>query len=281
MIRSFFAPIRAHSWFRLARRLSIVPLLAVAVVAAVVAVLPPPPPAPVLVEDIQPPHVWQPGLLRVGIDASYPPFATFDNGAFRGHDVELAQQLAGHLGRRLELVNVPFDGLYDALRVSRIDVIVSALPYQEELAGAVIYSRPYFQAGEVLIVPTATPARDAKDLTGRRLGAELGSLGDQTARRLRARGDGFALDSSFRSVQAALVAMRGGQLDGVVVDRVTALGLVRSEPDLRILDPPLSDAPYVIALPYDAAEMAREVDAWLGQIERDGTLARLTAKYLG
>src|SRR5262245_8752212 len=110
-------------------RAPLVPILALALVRAAMLALPAPPPPPVPVPDIQPPHQWQAGVLRVGLDAAFPPFAVYEGDRFRGHDVELARRLATHLGLKLELVNIPFDGLYDALRVSRIDVVISALPY--------------------------------------------------------------------------------------------------------------------------------------------------------
>src|SRR3712207_7827042 len=37
---------------------------------------------------------------------------------------------------------------------------------------------------------------------------------------------------------------------------------------------PLTNMPYVIAMPYDDPAFARRVNTWLQQIERDGTLAR-------
>jgi ABC-type amino acid transport substrate-binding protein len=258
-----------------------VPLLALLVIASAVAALPAPPPSPAPpVADVQPAHVWQPGVLRVGIDAAYPPFASERDARFSGHDVELSQRLADHLGLRLELVNIPFDGLYDALRVSRIDVIISALPYQEELDGTVIYSRPYFQAGEVLVADGSRALPDPRRLVGLRVGAELGSLGDQAARQLVARGAGIELNSSFRSLDQALAALASGAVDVVAVDRVSALQRQAAEPRLRLLEPGLTNAPYVIAVPYDAADLARSIDQWLEARERDGTLAQLTLTYL-
>lgn len=256
------------------------PLLTVTVVAAVVALLPSPPPAPIPVADVQPPHQWQPGVLRVGLDASYPPFATRDGGVLTGHDVELSRRLAAHLGWRLELVDIPFDGLYDALRVSRIDVIVSALPRQEEMSGAVIYSRPYFEAGDVLVVRHADGYGGLHALQGRRIGAEMGSLGDQAARR-QVREHRFALDSSFTSLDAALAALRDGHIDAVAVDRVTALIRRAADPTLNILDPPLDPAPYVIAMPFDAPDFAESVDRWLDDLDRTGQLTQMRRAHIG
>lgn len=258
----------------------LVPLSALLVVAATLALLPPLPPPVAPVEDIQPPHVWLAGRLRVGVDASYPPFAEIVDSQYRGHDVELARRLAEHLGLTIEFVNIPFDGLYDALRVSRVDVIISALPRMEELDGTVIYSRPYFQAGEMLVVAQDSSMRGVADLPGRIVGVELGSSGDGVARRLLAGGAGFTLRADFTSPQAALEALQAGSVDTVVVDRVTALSLLARFPTLTMLDQPLSDVPYVIGMPFDDPTFARRVDDWLRRRERDGTLARLTDAYL-
>lgn len=265
---------------RYPRSALLVPLLTLLVVGATLALLPPLPPRVAPVEDIQPPHVWQPGRLRVGVDAGYPPFAQVVAGQYRGHDVELARGLAEHLGLTLEFVNIPFDGLYDALRVSRIDVIISALPRMEELDGTVIYSRPYFQAGEMLVIAQDSPVRGVTDLSGRTVGVELGSAGDGAARRLLAGGASFTLRADFASPEAALEALQVGSVDAVVLDRVAALGLLTRFPTLTMLDQPLADVPYVIGMPFDDPTFARRVDDWLRRLEHDGTLARLTDAYL-
>jgi len=72
------------------------------------------------------------GVLRVGTDATYPPFDTFDGvGQFAGYDVDLVTELTRRWGVRVEFVNIHFDGLYDALQTGKCDVLVSALPHDE------------------------------------------------------------------------------------------------------------------------------------------------------
>ena len=258
----------------------LVPLLALLALALCFSLLPAPPEPPPPVVDVQPPHQWQPGVLRVGVDASYPPFAAERDGRFRGHEIELALLLGRHLGREVTFVNIPYDGVYDALRVSRIDVIISALPRVPEFDGTVIYSRPYFQAGEVLIVPAGSQIRRPRDLAGQTVGVELGSLGDQTGRRLLAEGATFRLRSDFLTPEAALAALRQGEIQAALMDRVSALTLVGDAPDLIIAGQAITDVPYHIAMPYDAPEFAAEINAWLAAAERDGLLADLTRRHL-
>ena len=88
-------------------------------------------------------HTWaviqQTGMLRVGMDASYPPFEEIDEttGELRGYDVELAREIGRRLGLEVQFVNIGFDGLYDALITKKVDAVISALPSLPSI-GAVI-----------------------------------------------------------------------------------------------------------------------------------------------
>ena len=93
------------------------------------------------------------GELRVGLDASFPPFESLDAaGSVIGFDPDLADAIAEALGAEPVFVNVGFDGLYDALWAGRVDVVISGLPYDPRRTQDVNYSQPYFNAGQVLVV---------------------------------------------------------------------------------------------------------------------------------
>jgi len=52
------------------------------------------------------------GTLRVGLDASFPPFETIDeDNQIVGLDVDIARAIAADIGVELELVNIGFDGI--------------------------------------------------------------------------------------------------------------------------------------------------------------------------
>jgi ABC-type amino acid transport substrate-binding protein len=133
------------------------------------------------------------GVLRVGMDASFPPFETIaPDGTLVGFDVDLARELARRLGPALSeaegsvaegievqfVANLPYDGLYDALAVGRVDVVISALVVNPARMADFAYSIPYFDAGQVLVVravgtrieePGPEPVAEMTDLGGRTL----------------------------------------------------------------------------------------------------------------
>src|SRR3954471_12682412 len=126
------------------------------------------------------------GVLRVGIDPTYPPFDMIANGQVSGYDAELARAIGTDLGVRVEFATLALDTVYDALAAGKVDMLVSALPFVYERQAEVRYSVPYYQAGQVLIVGSeSTAISSVRDLAGKRVGVELGSNADTEARRIK------------------------------------------------------------------------------------------------
>jgi ABC-type amino acid transport substrate-binding protein len=220
-------------------------------------------------------------VLRVGMDASYPPFEWLDHqGHFQGMDVALARALAARWQVELDLVNIHFDGLYDALYTGRVDLLLSALPYDRMLTRDVLYSQSYFAAGQVLLVAADhTGVQSANDLRGRAVAVEMGATGHQLARTLdRDRGLGLAV-MPFRELDEAARAVVAGQADALVCDRVSAMALLAAYP-LRTAGEPLTDEPFVMAVRPDSPRLLREINAALAEWRADGTLERLSDEWL-
>lgn len=77
-------------------------------------------------------RVRRTGVLRIGIDATYPPFGMAEGGDFSGFDVDIARAVARELGVRAELINASFDGVFPALQNGSFDAVVSAVTITEE-----------------------------------------------------------------------------------------------------------------------------------------------------
>src|SRR5947208_2091543 len=82
------------------------------------------------------------GVLRVGIDPTYPPFESLNNGKVEGYDAALASAIASDLNVRVEFVPLALDSLYDALTAEKVDLLISALPFIYERQVDVRYSQP-------------------------------------------------------------------------------------------------------------------------------------------
>lgn len=225
-------------------------------------------------------RVQRAGVLRVGLDPTYPPFGYYDEtGEIVGYDVDLARALAGRLGLGVELVPVHFDGLYDALAAGRADVLISALPFDPRRTKDVLYSPPYFQAGQVIVARADDEAaRSARDLAGRRVAVEWGSSGDVEMRRLQARGI-RAGAVRFETPGAALTGLKEAQVDVALVDAVSAYHFVNRDERFKVVQPPITDEPCVMAFRADSPVLWDTLNRTLAQLNAEGLLQRLLARW--
>jgi ABC-type amino acid transport substrate-binding protein len=219
-------------------------------------------------------------VLRVGLDASFPPFETLDTaGEVSGVDADLARALAARLGAEPAFVNLGFDGLYDALLADKVDVVISGLPYDPRRTRDVIYSPPYFNAGQVLVARAGDTALDGSQaLAGRSVAVEWGSQADMEARRLKQTVAGLTI-LSRPTAQDALQALAAGQADAAIADGVSARQFMRSSAgQVRVVET-LTDEPYVIASRARSRRLAEAIDQALLELRESGELDRLLARW--
>jgi len=224
-------------------------------------------------------HIQQQGVMRVGMDASYPPFEDIDEeGKLIGYDVELTHELGRRFGVEVEFVIISFDGLYDALLVERIDLIISALPFDLRLTEDTAYSYSYFNAGQVLVVGENQDGIISVDnLAGRSVGVELGSMGDVEARQL-LRTMEFEL-VPYRTPEEALTMLKEGQVDATIMDVVSTYQFIREQGGVKIVGSPVTDDPYVIAMPLKSRILQERINEAILELSATGFLDQLRVEW--
>jgi ABC-type amino acid transport substrate-binding protein len=256
------------------RRLGVaVALLALAVVVALLRAGqlggPPGPPAQVF------PHAE----LRVGVDPSYPPFAVAGADGLFGLEIDLARALGDELGLPVRFVTLGYDGLYDALRVDSVDVLISALVIDPARRNDVQYTRPYFDAGLLLVSPVGTPFGDMTLMPGHALAYEFGSAADAETRRWLRRVQPFER-RPYELGRYALDAVRLGEADAALVDAVTARLYLREHPDWPAQSFYVTHNSYAMAVRADRGAVWAAVNNALEALAFDGRLDAIIERWL-
>jgi ABC-type amino acid transport substrate-binding protein len=226
------------------------------------------------------------GVLRVGLDPTYPPFEVADADGVRGLDVDLAQAIAAELGLTAEFVYFGYDGLYDALLTGQVDVLISALVVAPERTRDFAYSAPYFNAGEILLAPEEeTAIRGMADLDGRILAIELGARGHVEAMQWTKRLRSLTL-LPRGSAEAALTAVVNGEADAALVDAVSGRLFLADQPAdqpvrLKRLPDPITVEPYAVVVRRDNRLLLERLDAALAALRASGMLNDIIARWLG
>ncbi len=225
--------------------------------------------------------------LVVGMDPANLPYSSARDDP-PGLDLELARAAADRLGvaLRVDWLDTRRESAVGHLLERRCDLVfgeavdANAVAGDEALAGRVLYSRPYYTTGYVLVRRKGDAAvRSLADLAGersQRLGAEAGSVADY---RLRRRG---FLRQLFRNQLAALKAVDDRRIDAAYL-WANARWTLHATPEfpLEVVTPEGADDRWDVAAAMNSGGLGlkQRVDAALDALAADGTVARLLAKY--
>lgn len=127
----------------------------------------------------------KPGHLKVGMEISYPPFESYDNGKVVGFDPEISRLLAAQMGDEVEFVDTKFSGLILGLKANKIDTIISGMyitPPRVKQADAF----PYARTGAYIMVLKNASVRPTtkEELCGLKVGLEQGTTWVQALNKL-------------------------------------------------------------------------------------------------
>jgi len=115
-----------------------------------------------------------------------------------------------------------------------------------------------------------------EDLSGRKVGAQLGTTGAMEAEKI----EGTEL-KTYDSIDLAFLDLTNGQIDAVIADYPTALGFIGQNPDkLTTVGEVFTDESYGIAVCKTNPELLDKINAGLQAVKDDGTTAKLEAKWL-
>jgi His/Glu/Gln/Arg/opine family amino acid ABC transporter permease subunit len=216
--------------------------------------------------------------VRIGLDATYPPFESVQDGEFTGFDVDLGRALAEEMGGRAELVNTGFDGVFPALLAGKFDLVISAVTITEERRQRLAFSQPYYTAGQVVAVREGnTQVRGLPDLDGKTAGIQINT----TAALVLQKHPGVGV-RQYPSIDLALQDLKNGRLDAVVGDAPTLRYFIAHGFDgLTTVGALLTEEHYGIAMDPARTALHAEVDAALARLRANGKFAALEEKYFG
>ncbi len=226
-------------------------------------------------------RIQQEGVLQVGLDPTYPPFEEAINEDLWGIDVDLARAIGEDLGLEVIFFHFGYDGLYDALETKQVDLLISALTIQPAKTQDFAYSRPYFNAGQLLVVPkSVTHLQSLEELTTERVAVEIGSQGHLLATSWSRRLPDITV-IPLNSGDEALAAVRDGAAEVTIIDSVSGRLFVKEEATTKWLPAFAHDEPYALVVRKEDEILLTQINEALIRLEDAGILEQIISSWLG
>ncbi|RIE17205.1 basic amino acid ABC transporter substrate-binding protein [Candidatus Cryosericum septentrionale] len=229
-------------------------------------------------------RVKQDGVLTVGNDTTYAPFEFADStNKPTGFDIDLIAAVAEKLGLKTDIVTTAWDGIIPALQTQKFEVVISSMTITPDREKEVSFSIPYYRADMGIVFDKtlhtiATPS----DLAGLRVGAQVGTTGEQSAHMI----DGVTDVRSYPDIQLAMADLKLARIDAVVNDFPVCAYYAKDSPTLTVIrilkvkDLDLTQY-YGIAMRLEDKQLKIAVDKALQDLVKDGTYDTIYAKWFG
>ncbi len=124
------------------------------------------------------------------------------------------------------------------------------------------------------------------DMKGKKIGVQLGTTGDiyasdyETKEEYKDAEGNLATIERYKKGADAVLALKQGKLDCVVIDNEPAKAFVANNPDLKILEEPFADEDYAIAIKKGRTDLLEKVNGALAVLKTNGTLDNIVNYYI-
>lgn len=235
-----------------------------------------------VIYDREPPfsnaEVFPAGVLRVGIDPSFPPFAQHTQDGFEGLDIDLGEALAAEINLPVQFIPLGYDGLYDALKTDSIDVLLAGIRIDYRHSEDVIYSMPFLNGGLVLLSPKSAPLTSQNELPEHRVAYGYGTTADHylwIAERELAKFQPVP----YQDEETALRALKQELVSAAIVDGIEGRLFLRMH-DSWVQAVFLTEDHLAIAMRRDRPLIYQAINNALGNLWLDGRLSEILARWL-
>lgn len=226
-------------------------------------------------------RIQQAGMLRIAIDPSFAPFEVINGkGYIEGFDADLATLIADHLGVQAHFVTTSYDALYDALTAGRADVIISALYPDPNRSDGFDFSQPYFDAGNVLLIPADAQINGPDDLAGTTLACQFGTDAHMQALAWQNELDPALTPLPMDDAAGIGQALLDGTAQAGLLDRVSAYAITNSHSELILLPQAISEEPYVVTTREQDRDLIKAIDDILQNLDEQGQIDGLIERWM-
>ncbi|QDR82181.1 amino acid ABC transporter substrate-binding protein [Sporomusa termitida] len=221
--------------------------------------------------------------IVVGLDDNFPPMGfRDDNHNITGFDVDMAKEAFQRLDLAVEFKPIDWGSKEAELSGKRVDVLWNGLTITEKRRENILFTKAYMENRQIIVVAAGSPVKTKADLAGRVVGAQEGSSSIDAIEKDAATLATFKELKTFGDNVAALMDLKTGRLDAVVVDEVVGRYYIAKKPgEYAILTENFGSEEYGVGMRKDDTELLNKLQQALDEMKQDGTAAKISRQWFG
>ena len=216
------------------------------------------------------------GKLVVGTSADYPPYEFHllndEESELVGIDIDIARVIAQELGVKLEVKDLIFSRIFDALEAGQIDLAIAGLSPTEERKKVASFSNIYYQAIQsfVILKDNADRIKTSEDLRGKKIGVQKDSL-QESMTKSQIPGAEFEVRET---IEELIIILEKGLVDAVILEKPVADSYTRNNKKLLSIKCEKSNQVLgsAIAVKKGEDDLLQEINRILAQLKKENKI---------
>lgn len=216
--------------------------------------------------------------LIMATESGFAPYEyTEDGTTVYGVDVDIANEIAKAMNKKLVIKDMDFDGALLAVQQGKVDFAAAGISVTDERKEKMDFSVEYAVSKQVILVNKSnTTIKSGDDLKGNvKIGVQQGTTADYYVQDNLKDAD---LKQFTKLLQASL-DLKNNKLDCIIMDSLPAQELVKSNTDIKILDGELFTDKYAIAVKKGNTEMLNKINEVLNKLIAEGKIDEYTINH--
>ncbi|MDK4352886.1 amino acid ABC transporter substrate-binding protein [Enterococcus thailandicus] len=226
--------------------------------------------------------------ITIGLDDTFVPMG-FRNkdGKLTGFDIELAKAVFKEYGIKVNFQPIDWSMKEFELTNGTIDLIWNGYSKTPAREKKVQFTQPYMENMQVLITPKSSKITSFADMKGKILGAQNGSSGyDVFTKQPEVLKDYVKNQEAvlYDSFNEALIDLRSGRIDGLLMDRVYANYYLKQKnqlQDYHILTGDYASEDFAVGARKSDQTLVTKINQAFDQLEASGEFQKLSQRWFG
>ena len=111
-------------------------------------------------------------------EAGFAPYEYYEDGKIVGVDIDIANEIAKELGKKLVIKDVSFDFVINEVKSGKADFAAAGISITPERMEEVDFTNEYTVSNQVVVVKKGSNIKDFKDIKNKKIAVQLGTVAD-------------------------------------------------------------------------------------------------------
>ena len=213
--------------------------------------------------------------IVMATEAGFAPYEYYENGEIVGVDIEIANEIANALGKRLIVKDIAFDSIINELKSGKADFALAGMSITEERLKEVDFSIQYTTSRQVVIVKKNSSINSINNIYDKKIAVQLGSVAD------------LYLSENYPNTElvrqkkylSMVEDLKSDKIDLIVMDKLPAEQIVASSNELKILEGSIFEDSYGIAVKKGNTELLSTINNVLNKLMSENKIDEYIVKY--